>query len=195
MILCEGPDGSGKTSLIKRLTVDLNIPVHERFCNSDGSPTRNDPTWTQTSDDRNSLFYHAYQDTTTLDAQPISIYDRHTMASEYVYGPIVRGELPNQFDTVQASRMIQAIASRSLFVLCKPPLDRLIESVTRQTHMDGVVERIRSIKAAYDALYVFWPGEKITFDYSDKQGYERVLSRARWHLAISRARVSVTKRK
>lgn len=188
MLIIEGPDGSGKTTLIKKLQFDLNLPLHKRFCNSDGSPTQPDPRRTDEQQGRDGLFYHAFQDTATLDAQPMSIYDRHTMVSEYVYGPIVRGELPREFDSPSASRMIHLIASRSLLVMCKPPIDRLIASVAKQTHMDGVVERIRSIKAAYDALYVFWPGEKIEYNFAmHTTTYDAVLYRARLHIAVATA--------
>jgi hypothetical protein len=187
LIIVEGPDGSGKTTLIKKLEKDLYLPIHERFCNSDGSPTRNDPTWTQVTGERSELFYHAYTDTSTLDSQPISIYDRHAMISEYVYGPMVRGVLPPQFDSPQASQMIKAIAKRSLLVLCKPPLDRLISSVRAQPQMDGVHDRTESIKAAYDALYVYWPGAKITYDFTADQ-YDNIIRHARMHITMRAAR-------
>jgi hypothetical protein len=181
MVIIEGPDGSGKTTLINQLQKDVNLPIHERFCNSDGSPTRNNSE-TQDPGERAQLFYHAYTDTASLDSQPTSIYDRHAMVSEYVYGPIVRGALPPQFGSHQASQMIKVIAQRSLFVLCRPPFERLMMSVRAQTQMDGVHDQIKSIKTAYDALYVYWPGQKMTYDFTSPISYQNLLSRIRLHI-------------
>jgi GTPase SAR1 family protein len=175
MVIVEGPDGSGKTSLIKKLQTDLNIPIHERFCHSDGTPIQ--------GESRSSLFTHAYQDTISLDEQPVSLYDRHCLISEYVYGPIIRGELPPEFDSPQATRMIKRLASASLLVLCMPPLHRLIKSVGAQTQMDGVTDRIASIRAAYTTMGVFWPGRIIHYNFDvHTTDYYKVINACRMHI-------------
>lgn len=170
MIIVEGPDGGGKSSLCGKLAAELGVPVHERASHGVDGPVAN-------------LFDWAYRDVLTMAEQPISIYDRHPLISEYVYGPVVRGTLPDGFVTTTAHAMIRMMAGQSLVVLCRPSNERLRSSVSAQRDMPGVTERIDEIASAYDAVRMFWPGQIITYDYTALENHWSVLSRCRIHVA------------
>jgi hypothetical protein len=177
MIIIEGPDGSGKTTLVHDLQRDTSLPLHPRFVNSDGTLTNGDA-----NKPRSVLFDRAWHDACTLRQQPISIYDRHPLVSEYVYGPIVRGELPEGFESGKARDAVYTMATQSLVVLCRPPLRSLISSVMANKQMDGVIQRLGAIRAGYDILGTFWPEEMFIYNRENPNAYERLLKAVQDHI-------------
>lgn len=176
MIIVEGPDGAGKTGLVRKLTIEFSLPTHERASHGVAGPVDN-------------LFEWAHRDVVTMPEQPISVYDRHPLISEYVYGPICRSTLPVGFTTPTAHALIRMMAPRVLVVMCRPPLERLTASVTPERDMPGVTEHIERIASAYDALRMFWPGYVITYDYSNhSEDLPKVLAACRLHVAGERAK-------
>lgn len=190
MIICEGPDGGGKSTLVRQLSVEFSLPVHERAV--DSAQKVMVP----------NLFDWAYRDVTTMPEQPLSVYDRHCMISEYVYGPICRSKLPEGFATTAAHNLVRVMAPLVLVVVCRPPNERLTSSVSASRDTREVRTHIERIAAAYDAMRVFWPGQIITYDYtSDQSDVEppqlpRVLAACRIHVAQQRLiRVRSNRRK
>jgi hypothetical protein len=180
MIICEGPDGAGKTNLVTRLATDLRIPVHERSANSDSSATTN----TEASRGAN-LAAWAYKDVITLPDQKFSIYDRHCLISEFIYGPIVRGYLdPNMLSTT-IHFLIRQLAERSLVIFCRPSNEQIANNIKLDPVSQGVVgANGLNIAYAYDALKMFWPGNNMYYNYEDHlgNGYESVLAACRLHM-------------
>lgn len=172
MIIVEGPDGSGKTTLIEKLQHELKLPLHGRFCNSDGTVTDNEKS------PRSILFDLAMEDIGSLSTQPPCIYDRHPMISEYVYGPIIRGELPEGFETNEARRALFTLANHTLLIICRPPLRALVSSVTAEKQMLGVLDNILPIRAGYDLIRTFWPVPVMTYNREELDSLDVVLSRA-----------------
>lgn len=118
MLILEGPDGSGKTTLLEVLQEKFRLPQHERFCTSDGP-----------FDDLARL---AFKDVQTMITQPLSIYDRHPLLSEYAYASaiperIVRGEFLEGW----AVSVLQQFARESLVILCLPPFKEVLKNVTQ----------------------------------------------------------------
>jgi hypothetical protein len=182
MIVIEGPDGAGKTSLIKRLSNDLQIPIHERSANSDSSATLNEPGVTRGA----NLAAWAYKDIITMPEQPFSIYDRHCLISEFVYGPIVRGYLdPNMLSTT-IHFLIRRMAECTFVVFCRPSNDEITKNIKFDAVSQGVVgTNSLNLAYAYDALKMFWPGQNMSYNYQDRlgNGYESVLAACRLHRA------------
>lgn len=175
MIVVEGPDGAGKSTLVRKLVDEFSLPVHERASEGVSGPVDN-------------LYEWAHRDVVSMSDQPLSIYDRHPLLSEYVYGPICRSKLPPGFTTTNAHLLVRMMAPRVLVVLCRPPSERLRASVSVQRDMVGVTEHIERIASAYDALRIFWPGRVITYDYTSESSLSEVLVACRIHVATERSK-------
>jgi hypothetical protein len=181
MIIVEGPDGAGKTSLIAKMRHTLNLPVHARSANSDGSAIQS------TEDGRGAnLSVWAYTDVTTQLDQPMSIYDRHCLISEFVYGPILRASVPVEMTGPATRLLIQMLAKQSLVVYCRPPNDILVRNC-RATHqpIPGLNEQnnVLRLAAAYDAWKTNWMGQSVRFDYTNPLDFATVMSACRLHIA------------
>ncbi len=180
MIIVEGPDGAGKTTLIKKLSADLHVPVHERAVTSDGVPTLS----TQNGRAAN-LAVWSFNDIRTMPEQPMSIYDRYPLVSEYVYGPVVRGFLDSNFISPIMHLAIRQLAVKSLVIFCRPPNDEIAENLfgaPAKDEMAGVAVKYQELAAAYDALKMFWPGDCIGYDYTRNNDYGNVLVASRIHI-------------
>lgn len=170
MIVVEGPDGAGKSTMCWRLCEAFNLPLHERASHGRAGPVDN-------------LFDWAYADVTTMADQPIAVYDRHPLLSEYVYGPIVKSRLSDGFCSTTAHNLIRMMARSVIVVLCRPPNERLAASVSDDRDMPGVSTNIERIGAAYDALKMFWPGRIVSYDYSKPHTLDEVMASCRIHVA------------
>jgi hypothetical protein len=185
MIIVEGPDGAGKTTLIRKLSGDLKLPVHQRSANSDGSPTSSQGT---TRGER--LAWWAFHDVRTMSDQPMSIYDRHCLISEYIYGPVVRGHLAADFQNSIIHLTIRLLAKYSLVVFCRPPDDEIGKNLWggedggdgQSFQMEGVRGRWKEVVASYDAMRMFWPGDCMTYDYTNPKSYNDLLAASRIHI-------------
>lgn len=147
MIVLEGMDGSGKSQLAQRLSNHLNIPIHERASHSTNGPVDN-------------LWEWVYNDVSEMASQPIAIYDRHPLISEYVYAPILRGSLRDEFHTEQARRLLKRWANNVFLIYCDPGIDEIYKNLTRlpDEQMKGVTENISELYYSYKALITYWPG-------------------------------------
>lgn len=141
MLIVEGPDNSGKSTLIDRLKKRFpNVTVTHS-----GGPPQSDAEIRQRMND---LIY-THQGTA-------SILDRIPCISEAVYGPILRGQ-----DFFKGSpalgRLIQA---RVPIIYCRPPNSVLCNLETHNVregekpeHVAKVVRHHASIIAEYDRLF------------------------------------------
>jgi hypothetical protein len=98
------------------------------------------------------------------------IYDRHPMISERIYGPIVRGKVPGNFNLPSwVDRMLHLMYERCLVVWCLPPYVEVMKNVVTPaagiTHMNGVEANIHAIYAAYNEECRVWKGPSITHNY------------------------------
>lgn len=144
MIILEGPDGGGKTTLLKQLREQYpSIPVHARASSSgpDGGPV-------------SDLYDWAHRDMYSWPKQQLQFYDRHPLVSEYIYGPIIRGTIDKRFHNTPLRRILMR---RALTVLCLPPLDAVRASVSASRDMTGVHTHIDAIWTLYASLRAIWP--------------------------------------
>lgn len=137
MIIVEGPDGAGKTTLVKGLKEMFNLAEGQRG-----------------TDDRSKLYtvtkpdtYKALSEAFRGDHRPL-IWDR-LYFSDFVYAPIQGREVAfNYADRAVISGGL--IALRCPLILCMPGLDVVRQTAPKVDQMDGVVENIDSIYARYE---------------------------------------------
>lgn len=172
MIILEGMDGSGKTNLVKRLATDLKLPIRERASRSREGPVKN-------------LWEWVVHDMDTLETQPMSIYDRHPLVSEYIYGPITRAKLPDGFEN--PGDLITKFWEYNFVILCNPGLRQITENVNRSwdLQMDGVAAHTRTLYMAYQAYFATYPVPFAKWDYTSPNGYADLLRKCRRHVDAS----------
>ena len=78
MLIVEGPDGAGKTQLIQRLRLNLQLELMPRVVSSDTEMMVDLQEWV--NEDLHAGLKRA-------------IYDRHRLISEPIYGPVLRKEM------------------------------------------------------------------------------------------------------
>lgn len=142
MVIVEGCDGSGKTTLIRRLCKELEVDIMPRACTSDKGPIDNLRAWVE-RDLQSGM-------------QPGSgLYDRHPLISELIYGPLVRGQLPDDFDQWWLTAMLAKLDRlEPLIIFCIPPWPAVESNVehthgTTTPHLRGVLRNLRKIYDLY----------------------------------------------
>lgn len=163
-IIVEGMDGSGKSSLVSRLSTDLGIPIHERASASLTGPVANVYDW-------------AIRDNDSWHTQPFSIYDRHPLISELIYGPVVRQHVDPRFYSAECRAMMQRFWARHLVILCNPPIETLgrtfANSIDHQWEL--VTPHFMKLARLYQVLSVQYPGSMVEWDYTQPAMYETLL--------------------
>lgn len=177
MIILEGPDGGGKTTLLKRLCEDTRLPAHPRASDSLTGPVADLYGWTK-------------NDLKTWDSQPLSIYDRHPLTSEHIYGPTVRGQARPGFEmkNKELAYLRRFFRDHILLIVCLPPIGVVRENITNDPNqMRGVVENIDYIYDCYRMMPLIWPLSchvamyDYTVDEHKRHGYDEILAAAKHH--------------
>jgi len=177
VIILEGPDGGGKTTLLKRLCEATGLPAHERASTSKGGP-------------RSDLYDWTVNDLQSWHKQPLAIYDRHPLTSEHIYGPTVRGDVRPGFELAnpELAYMRRHLRRNALVIICLPPLSTVRENVASDIEqMDGVVDNIDHIWECYRMMMHIWPLDShiARYNYEDgdlgANGYTGILAAAMHH--------------
>lgn len=154
MIVVEGVDGSGKSSLVARLCHDLQIPLHARASDSVEGPVKN-------------LWRWAWDDVIHWEDQELSIYDRHPLVSEYIYGPITRGSMDPMFVGVESQSLYRVFRENCIIIFCDPDLEDIGRNVIKQPQMNGVLNNFNQLYWAYRAYFHLYSGFQIRWDYNE----------------------------
>lgn len=132
MIVVEGPDGAGKSTLIEAARQKRQYFV--RFQSSGPPPDKKAVIQT--------LFW--------LQSFPGNIplvCDRIPCISDRVYGPILRNT-----DLFVGMPLDFGLAKCSTLIYCRPPTSVLLKNALEGVHLEGVRERQEHIVQAYDQL-------------------------------------------
>jgi len=177
MLILEGPDGGGKTTLAHKLSEDLGLPLHKRASDSVTGPVVDLYAWT-------------VDDLTTWHQQPLAIYDRHPLTSEHIYGPAVRGNTRPGFElgNPDISYMRRYLRKHAVVIICLPPFGVVQENVASEIEqMPGVVENIEHIYECYRMMLHVWPMDSqiARYDYTanenDVTAYQSILAACLHH--------------
>ena len=162
MIIVEGPDGAGKTTLIQKLQYDFpSLTIRPRFCTSTGGPIE-------------ELSLAVYRDYTRgiQEGSRFVLYDRHPIISEYIYGH----DIPERHvDPAFLDRGMAIMAGRiidlALVVWCRPPLEVIKANLDPDHEMPGVDTNIDKIYESYQIRELMWPGKCVKYDFTDQESY------------------------
>jgi len=160
MIILEGPDGAGKTTLMNDLLEAFPIDQHERASTSEGGPVDN-------------IFEWAQADVETWTVQPLSFYDRHPVISEPIYGTILRGGYDPKFDSREGQLLRHKLNWRALTIVCLPPVGVVIKNLQSEKQMKGVDDHIFDIYLAYQQRLITHgeglPHTVFHYDYTENE--------------------------
>lgn len=112
MIIVEGPDGAGKTTLVDQLRFHFgDMPINPRAVGSDTQPLVAIDKWVE----RNVAGGLQYR-----------LYDRHRLISEPIYGSLLRPDEPaGMFSDMNWLRTMlsEFMKLEPFIVICLPPLE------------------------------------------------------------------------
>lgn len=149
IIVVEGPDNAGKTTLGLQLAKKLRAAFIKVERPASGLDLMQ--------------FQHIIEFAGTYSGCVVA--DRHPCISEPIYGSIIRGgHFLTQDDILLCYRCITAI------VYCRPPVEMILKTIYDRPQMEGVIEKARDIIKAYDSLMVESPPHQfprtIGYDYT-----------------------------
>lgn len=181
MIIIEGPDGAGKSWLVKQLSNELGIPQHERAVRDRLGPHDVEGT---------TLWDWAVRDVASWETSDVFLYDRHPLVSEYIYGPVTRGRMAPGFTHPSAQGVRQQIEQQCLLIVCLPPLEVVLENIQKEEQMEGVQENATILYGLYEALLASWPGWPVRYDYTRPSSLLMIKRFVRMHAAQWKGRAS-----
>ena len=162
MVIVEGPDGAGKTTLVNRLLEEFPSRLHlgER-----GTKDRT-KLYTVTVPDT----FRALQWGVNLERPTTFLWDR-LFYSEFIYAPLgmpPREPMFNMYQRTHISRVIEAI--HAPVIVCLPPLETVLDNMAEEREqMEGVRERIEEIYTGYQSMLEddWFPESTILYDYTN----------------------------
>lgn len=157
MIIVEGPDGAGKTTLISQLAQEFDLPIAPRVV----SKQTNDLTDLQQWVDKNLQEGFQYR-----------LFDRHRLISEFCYGPTLRPvQRPGFTDLMWVHHSLRRLYRevRPVIIYCLPSLEVIKANLENDPDNEVVRDHIEQIYAAYleraslDELLL--PGHVMVWNY------------------------------
>ena len=138
MIIVEGPDGAGKSTLIQTLVKDLGLPIAPRVVSKDAEVLVDLSQWVDENLNR------GFQKT---------IFDRHRLISEPIYGPVLRKQQqPGFTDRHRMSDwMFRFYNLEPILIYCLPPIEVVKKNIEGDVENRVVWDHIEGIYAGYVA--------------------------------------------
>lgn len=181
MIIIEGPDGSGKTTLINRLSKDLDIPIMPRVVGTDTKPL--DVDIKQWVEDNTDGF------------KPV-LYDRHRMISEGIYGPLF-GRVSKEFEDEEwlQKMMDRFVKSDPILIFCSAPYvvawDNIVDDEDNSIFKDNEAAFARIYFGYFELFHLFHDYEHFrrmtAFDYTaddSEEHYQDILEAIKLSLEV-----------
>ena len=158
MIIVEGPDGAGKTTLIKQLQAEFDIEVAPRVVGKDTKDLVDLQKWV---------------DDNLKEGFQYKIFDRYRLISEFCYGPTLRlKQRPGFTDRFWVQNSLRRLYEevQPIIIYCMPPLEVVKMNLENDPDNTAVVDHIEQIYAAYierySLDYMLLNGRVILWDYT-----------------------------
>lgn len=151
MIIVEGPDNTGKSTLVKALTE--YIPSLVYIGHSPGPPKTPEEFLNRTA----KVLNHSPQDTAFY------LLDRFFF-SELVYGPVLRGRAiitPGQIEDL-ADKLYE---HNPLIIYCRRSVTRVKETFQNREQLMGVYDNLARIHRKYDEVISNWSLNTTVYDF------------------------------
>lgn len=154
MVIIEGPDGSGKSTLIKHLGLD---PLWM------GGVRVRTPEGVRSVDPQLSVPEQLYGQIENWLGKPIA-FDRFHL-SEHVYGPLLRGQEEVTLDHLDVLGGVLRKHSVPV-ILCLPPLNVAYDNVVREGRPRPAYQTDEFLRRAYDRFSFLQPWATIVYDFT-----------------------------
>jgi hypothetical protein len=157
VIIVEGPDGGGKTTLIRQMQDRYGLEVAPRVVSKETTAMVDLKQWVEDN---------------LSEGPQWKLFDRHRLISEPVYGPILRQYIEDGFDSMvwMMLQMRRFYEIEPLVVYCMPPLNVVRGNVQNDPDNKAVAWKIEAVYQAYAARaaidYSLSPGSTIIWDYT-----------------------------
>lgn len=167
MIILDGMDNTGKTTLALKLQAALN-------CNYIHSPGP--------MDKGPKMIAWALQQ--IVDPQ-YAIYDRLSPVTDQVYGPIIRGGTA-YLDTTEGKLTVELLRKvPHLIIYTRPTTDKILGFTDGRDQMKGVIENGYKLLNAYDNLINKMLDDRwniILYNYEEPDSFSEVLEAVKEHI-------------
>lgn len=180
MIIVEGPDGAGKTTLISQMVERYDLQVAPRVVSKDANAMVNLRDWV---------------DTNLEEGPQWMIFDRHRLISETIYGPALRQNAEDGFDSLTQMWLWlrKFYELEPLIIYCIPPLDVVKSNTEHDPDNRAVAHKIEAIYQAYVARAaldsIMSPGSVIIWDYTTDGQEQTPLLMLDGHIATMKTRI------
>jgi hypothetical protein len=133
MVIIEGCDNSGKSTLARKLNLEFNLKIIK----SSGPPIS-----------KEDLVQRVEASIENTKRGNIFIYDRYPLISEFVYGPLLRNK--NLLEGEEGNRLWKELILINPFIVyCRPPYTKIADFGKRK-QMRGVRSKADLLIVAYD---------------------------------------------
>lgn len=169
MIILEGPDGAGKTTLLNQLKADLGLEVAPRVVSKDAQSMVDLQEWVRTN--LNQGFQH-------------TLFDRHRLISEPIYGPILRDTPEPGFSDMMwfHEALYRFYRIKPIVIYCLPPFESVWKNVMSSDDNQIFHDNERALRTIY-------------FSYFNKAATEYVLrNRECWVYDYTSSHADITYR-
>ena len=143
MIVVEGPDGAGKTTLINVLAETFDLPIEERVVSKETKALTDLRVWTDRNLEAGFVF---------------KLFDRHRLISDPVYRWAIPTKQPDK-DLYEVNWLEKSLERFQdidpIIIFCMPPLETVMANLLDDPDNREVVSHILRIYYSYNLQYAY----------------------------------------